>query len=55
VRKGHPVHFTFWNNIIQTKVMGTIGMEKAYDFPSLPQTCRKIALMTKLILNQWME
>lgn len=32
VRKGQPVHFTFWENIIQTKTMRTTGLEKTSDF-----------------------
>lgn len=32
MRKGHPVLFTFWKDVIQTKVLRTMGIEEPYDF-----------------------
>lgn len=36
MRKGHPVLFTFWKDIIPTKVLRTTGIEEAYDFFFFP-------------------
>lgn len=36
VRKGHPVLFTSWKEIIPTKVLRTTGMEEADDSPLPP-------------------